>query len=102
MLFPWKRTNTAISHLLLVTCVPGRMCSERCSSSVFSTCIAKLSRALKAGLHSSKDKHTNELNLVSFAVYWLAGAEVCFTVCGALFLIPFVLLGSIKQQTKEE
>ncbi|KFM11681.1 Major facilitator superfamily domain-containing protein 10 [Aptenodytes forsteri] len=40
--------------------------------------------------------------ILSATVYWLAGAEVCFTVCGALFLIPFVLLGSIKQQTKEE
>ncbi|KFV60152.1 Major facilitator superfamily domain-containing protein 10 [Tyto alba] len=49
-----------------------------------------------------KDKHANELNVLSFAVYWLAGAEVCFTICGALFLIPFILLGSIKQQTKEE
>ncbi|XP_071609468.1 major facilitator superfamily domain-containing protein 10 isoform X2 [Heliangelus exortis] len=40
--------------------------------------------------------------ILSATVYWLAGAELCFTVCGALFLIPFILLGSIKQQTKEE
>ncbi|XP_047936893.2 major facilitator superfamily domain-containing protein 10 isoform X1 [Anser cygnoides] len=40
--------------------------------------------------------------ILSATVYWLAGAEVCFTVCGAFFLIPFILLGSIKQQTKEE
>lgn len=40
--------------------------------------------------------------VLSATVYWLAGAESCFTICGAFFLIPFVLLGSIKQQTKEE
>ncbi|KAM9286447.1 major facilitator superfamily domain-containing protein 10 [Cariama cristata] len=40
--------------------------------------------------------------ILSATVYWLAGAEVCFTVCAAFFLIPFILLGSIKQQTKEE
>ncbi|NXI45778.1 MFS10 protein, partial [Galbula dea] len=40
--------------------------------------------------------------ILSATVYWLAGAEVCFTVCGALFLIPFVLLHSVKQQIKEE
>ncbi|NWU61997.1 MFS10 protein, partial [Pterocles burchelli] len=40
--------------------------------------------------------------VLSATVYWLAGAEVCFTVCGALFLIPFILLGSIKQQRKVE
>ncbi|KFP97139.1 Major facilitator superfamily domain-containing protein 10 [Haliaeetus albicilla] len=40
--------------------------------------------------------------ILSATVYWLAGAEVCFTVCGAFFLIPFVLLSSIKQQRKEE
>ncbi|XP_042668822.1 major facilitator superfamily domain-containing protein 10 isoform X3 [Centrocercus urophasianus] len=40
--------------------------------------------------------------VLSATVYWLAGAESCFTICGAFFLIPFILLGSIKQQTKEE
>ncbi|NWW91807.1 MFS10 protein, partial [Rhynochetos jubatus] len=40
--------------------------------------------------------------ILSATVYWLAGAEVCFTACGALFLIPLVLLGSMKQQKKEE
>ncbi|NXP48554.1 MFS10 protein, partial [Heliornis fulica] len=40
--------------------------------------------------------------ILSATVYWLAGAEICFTVCGALFLIPFMLLGSLRQQPKEE
>ncbi|XP_032636914.1 major facilitator superfamily domain-containing protein 10 isoform X1 [Chelonoidis abingdonii] len=40
--------------------------------------------------------------ILSAAVYWLAGAEVCFTVCAVLFLLPLILLGYIKQQTKEE
>uniref|UniRef100_A0A8B9MYU1 Major facilitator superfamily (MFS) profile domain-containing protein n=1 Tax=Accipiter nisus TaxID=211598 RepID=A0A8B9MYU1_9AVES len=40
--------------------------------------------------------------ILSATVYWLAGAEVCFTVCGAFFLIPFVLLSSIKKQRKGE
>lgn len=80
------------------------MCRERFSNSVVSSRVAKLPRAdtLKAGLHRREDTHANQLTLVSFAVYWLAGAELCFTVCAAFFLIPFVLLGSVKQQTKEE
>ncbi|XP_030348735.1 major facilitator superfamily domain-containing protein 10 isoform X2 [Strigops habroptila] len=40
--------------------------------------------------------------ILSATVYWLAGAEVCFTICGAFFLIPFALLGSIKEPLKEE
>ncbi|XP_068799617.1 major facilitator superfamily domain-containing protein 10 isoform X1 [Struthio camelus] len=40
--------------------------------------------------------------ILSATVYWLAGAEICFTICGTFFLIPFILLGSVKQQTKEE
>ncbi|NXP69503.1 MFS10 protein, partial [Ramphastos sulfuratus] len=40
--------------------------------------------------------------ILSATVYWLAGAEVCFTLCGTLFFIPLVLLRSIKQRTKEE
>ncbi|XP_014750754.1 PREDICTED: major facilitator superfamily domain-containing protein 10 isoform X2 [Sturnus vulgaris] len=40
--------------------------------------------------------------ILAAAVYWLAGAEICFTICGAFFLVPLALLRSIKQQTKEE
>ncbi|KFQ45151.1 Major facilitator superfamily domain-containing protein 10 [Nestor notabilis] len=40
--------------------------------------------------------------ILSATVYWLAGAEVCFTICGAFFLIPFALLGSIKEPLKKE
>ncbi|XP_075786973.1 major facilitator superfamily domain-containing protein 10 isoform X2 [Pelodiscus sinensis] len=40
--------------------------------------------------------------ILSAAVYWLAGAEICFTVCAVLFLLPLILLGYIKQHTKEE
>lgn len=57
---------------------------------------------LRGHSHICKDKHSNKTNPLSFAVYWLAGAEICFTVCGALFLVPLALLRSIKQQTKEE
>ncbi|XP_028599363.2 major facilitator superfamily domain-containing protein 10 isoform X2 [Podarcis muralis] len=39
--------------------------------------------------------------IVSATVYWLAGAEVCFTVCAFSFLLPFVLLGYIQKQRKE-
>uniref|UniRef100_A0A8D0L8U1 Major facilitator superfamily domain-containing protein 10 n=1 Tax=Sphenodon punctatus TaxID=8508 RepID=A0A8D0L8U1_SPHPU len=40
--------------------------------------------------------------VLSATVYWLAGAEVCFTVCVVFFLLPLILLGYIKQQAKEE
>ncbi|EPY89321.1 major facilitator superfamily domain-containing protein 10-like protein, partial [Camelus ferus] len=30
------------------------------------------------------------------AVYWLAGARVCFTVCAGLFLLPFFLLRDLR------
>ncbi|XP_062494687.1 major facilitator superfamily domain-containing protein 10 isoform X3 [Pezoporus occidentalis] len=40
--------------------------------------------------------------ILSATVYWLAGAEVCFSLCGAFFLVPFALLGSIKEPLKEE
>ncbi|XP_048365217.1 major facilitator superfamily domain-containing protein 10 isoform X1 [Sphaerodactylus townsendi] len=40
--------------------------------------------------------------VLSAAVYWLAGAKVCFTICGSFFLIPLFLLGCIQKQTKEE
>ncbi|XP_015681449.1 major facilitator superfamily domain-containing protein 10 [Protobothrops mucrosquamatus] len=40
--------------------------------------------------------------VVSATVYWLAGAEVCFTVCASLFLLPFVLLRWMPKPNKEE
>ncbi|XP_053107878.1 major facilitator superfamily domain-containing protein 10 isoform X1 [Hemicordylus capensis] len=40
--------------------------------------------------------------IMSATVYWLAGAEVCFTLCASLFLLPLILLGCIQEQTKEE
>ncbi|XP_025027042.1 major facilitator superfamily domain-containing protein 10 isoform X2 [Python bivittatus] len=40
--------------------------------------------------------------VASATVYWLAGAEVCFTVCASLFLLPFVLLQFMQEQRKEE
>ncbi|XP_070613112.1 major facilitator superfamily domain-containing protein 10 isoform X2 [Erythrolamprus reginae] len=40
--------------------------------------------------------------LTSATVYWLAGAEVCFTICASLFLLPFVLLRCMPKQSKQE
>uniref|UniRef100_A0A8D0EEV7 Major facilitator superfamily domain-containing protein 10 n=1 Tax=Salvator merianae TaxID=96440 RepID=A0A8D0EEV7_SALMN len=40
--------------------------------------------------------------VTSATVYWLAGAEVCFTVCAVLFLLPFLLLEYVQKHRKEE
>ncbi|EDL37461.1 RIKEN cDNA 0610009O03, isoform CRA_a, partial [Mus musculus] len=43
--------------------------------------------------------------VVAASVYWLTGAQVCFTVCSALFLLPFLLLWKLKhpaETSKEE
>lgn len=43
--------------------------------------------------------------IVAASVYWLTGAQVCFTVCSALFLLPFLLLRKLQhpaQTFKEE
>ncbi|XP_062991962.1 major facilitator superfamily domain-containing protein 10 [Elgaria multicarinata webbii] len=40
--------------------------------------------------------------IVSATVYWLAGAEICFSVCAFLFLLPFILLRYIQEQMKEK
>ncbi|KAM6221309.1 major facilitator superfamily domain-containing protein 10 [Rhynchocyon petersi] len=34
--------------------------------------------------------------LVAASVYWLAGAQVCFTVCSGLFLLPFLFLRGLR------
>ncbi|XP_008576199.1 PREDICTED: major facilitator superfamily domain-containing protein 10 [Galeopterus variegatus] len=34
--------------------------------------------------------------MVAASVYWLAGAQVCFTVCSGLFLLPFLLLRKLR------
>ncbi|XP_041525287.1 major facilitator superfamily domain-containing protein 10-like isoform X2 [Microtus oregoni] len=34
--------------------------------------------------------------MVAASVYWLAGAQVCFTVCSGLFLLPFFLLWTLR------
>ncbi|KAK2495160.1 hypothetical protein MC885_000257 [Smutsia gigantea] len=34
--------------------------------------------------------------MVAASVYWLAGAQVCFTVCSGLFLLPFLLLQNLR------
>ncbi|XP_023363462.1 major facilitator superfamily domain-containing protein 10 isoform X1 [Otolemur garnettii] len=33
--------------------------------------------------------------MVAASVYWLAGAQVCFSVCSGLFLLPFFLLRTL-------
>nr|XP_044986222.1 major facilitator superfamily domain-containing protein 10 isoform X2 [Jaculus jaculus] len=34
--------------------------------------------------------------MVAASVYWLAGAQVCFTMCSGLFLLPFFLLWTLR------
>ncbi|XP_069877702.1 major facilitator superfamily domain-containing protein 10 isoform X1 [Dipodomys merriami] len=34
--------------------------------------------------------------MVAASVYWLAGAQVCFSLCSGLFLLPFLLLRRVK------
>ncbi|XP_006875393.1 PREDICTED: major facilitator superfamily domain-containing protein 10 [Chrysochloris asiatica] len=34
--------------------------------------------------------------IVAASVYWLAGVQVCFTTCAGLFLLPFLLLRSLR------
>ncbi|XP_059235866.1 major facilitator superfamily domain-containing protein 10 isoform X4 [Mustela nigripes] len=34
--------------------------------------------------------------MVAASAYWLAGAQVCFTVCSGLFLLPFLLLWNLR------
>lgn len=34
--------------------------------------------------------------MVASSAYWLAGAQVCFTVCAGLFLLPVLLLRKMK------
>uniref|UniRef100_A0A8C5L476 Major facilitator superfamily domain-containing protein 10 n=1 Tax=Jaculus jaculus TaxID=51337 RepID=A0A8C5L476_JACJA len=34
--------------------------------------------------------------MVAASVYWLAGAQVCFTMCSGLFLLPFFLLRTLR------
>ncbi|XP_043918854.1 major facilitator superfamily domain-containing protein 10 [Protopterus annectens] len=40
--------------------------------------------------------------IVSSTGYWLVGAEVCFIASSVFFLLPFVLLGTVKHQVKAE
>ncbi|NWX81807.1 MFS10 protein, partial [Nothoprocta pentlandii] len=40
--------------------------------------------------------------IVAATLYWLAGAHICFTLCGAFFLLPFMLLGAVKEPSKVE
>ncbi|XP_070805074.1 major facilitator superfamily domain-containing protein 10 [Pituophis catenifer annectens] len=40
--------------------------------------------------------------VASATVYWLAGAEVCFTIWASLFLLPFILLRCMPKQNKQE
>ncbi|XP_073513320.1 major facilitator superfamily domain-containing protein 10 isoform X2 [Phyllobates terribilis] len=40
--------------------------------------------------------------ILSATLYWLIGAEACFTVCAVSFLIPLVYLRRVKENKKEE
>ncbi|EHB06981.1 Major facilitator superfamily domain-containing protein 10, partial [Heterocephalus glaber] len=39
--------------------------------------------------------------VVAASVYWLAGAQACFTVCAGLFLLPVFLLRKLRHPTPE-
>ncbi|XP_008840088.1 major facilitator superfamily domain-containing protein 10 isoform X2 [Nannospalax galili] len=38
--------------------------------------------------------------MVAASVYWLAGAQVCFTMCSGLFLIPYLLLRKLRHSAQ--
>ncbi|NXA31332.1 MFS10 protein, partial [Eudromia elegans] len=38
--------------------------------------------------------------ILAATVYWLAGAQICFTVCGASFLLPLLFLRAVQEQSK--
>lgn len=38
--------------------------------------------------------------LAAASVYWLAGAQVCFSVCSGLFLLPVALLCKLRHQAQ--
>lgn len=40
--------------------------------------------------------------ILSATLYWLIGAEACFTICAASFLIPLIYLRRVKLNRKEE
>ncbi|XP_053314189.1 major facilitator superfamily domain-containing protein 10 [Spea bombifrons] len=40
--------------------------------------------------------------ILSATLYWLAGAELCFSMCAVCFLIPVLYLRRIKEQPKTE
>ncbi|XP_069600841.1 major facilitator superfamily domain-containing protein 10 [Ranitomeya imitator] len=40
--------------------------------------------------------------ILSASLYWLIGAEACFTVCAVSFLIPLVYLRRVKENEKKE
>ncbi|XP_028919908.1 major facilitator superfamily domain-containing protein 10 [Ornithorhynchus anatinus] len=40
--------------------------------------------------------------ILAATAYWLAGAELCYTLCAALFLLPVLLLGRLRQEIKTD
>lgn len=38
---------------------------------------------------------------ISFAVYWLAGAELCFIISSAFFFAPLLLLSRLEEHKED-
>lgn len=68
------------------------VCSSGRSYSVMSSVFRALNSAVGAWF---------DLNLPFFAVYWIAGAQTCFLLTSATFIVPLVLLrraGRLKEE----
>ncbi|KAM8939554.1 major facilitator superfamily domain-containing protein 10 [Pelodytes ibericus] len=40
--------------------------------------------------------------MLSATMYWLVGAEICFSICAICFLVPVFFLGRVKAQQKDD
>ncbi|KAM4051165.1 major facilitator superfamily domain-containing protein 10 isoform 1-T2 [Anomaloglossus baeobatrachus] len=74
-----------------------------CLSSLVSTYGSASQKGTVMGILRSLGALARALGpILSATLYWLIGAEACFTVCAVSFLIPLVYLRRLKENRKEE
>ncbi|XP_075050389.1 major facilitator superfamily domain-containing protein 10 [Mixophyes fleayi] len=102
LLIGWANSLTMLGFGLLLYSFAAAIVVP-CLSSLVSTYGSASQKGTVMGILRSLGALARAVGpVLSATLYWLTGAEICFTICAVSFLMPLVYLRRVKVDRKEE
>uniref|UniRef100_A0A8C5LNV7 Major facilitator superfamily domain-containing protein 10 n=1 Tax=Leptobrachium leishanense TaxID=445787 RepID=A0A8C5LNV7_9ANUR len=102
MLIGWANNMVVLAIGLLIYSLAAAIVVP-CISSLVSAYGSASQKGIVMGILRSLGALARAVGpVLSATLYWLVGAEVCFTICAVFFLVPVLYLRKVKVQDKEE